>query len=212
MKADSVEAGDGQDSVEFSRLVTAEDLKPGVIERSFSPNTEESAALAQRFGVTAVRDVTADVVLRRKGRSHIVVLEGRLKAEVEQPCVVTLEPVTETLEEQFVLRFTLDPAQAALDSAESAGLEVMIDPEADDPPEPAGPRGIDVGEAVAQQLSVAISPYPRAQGLASEGEVFSSGGPDGAESDDDETSGSAGKVNPFAVLEALKSGEKDGKD
>lgn len=213
MKTDSVEAGNGQETVEFSRLVSVDDLKSGVLERSFSSNAVESQALAQRFGVAAVRNVTADVVLRRKGRSHLVLLEGRLRAEVEQACVVTLEPVTETLDERFVLRFTLDPAKAGTESAVDADMEIMVDPEADDPPELIGPDGvIDVGEAVAQQLSLAINPYPRAQGLAPEGEVFSSGRQDDAESNDEETREKLGKVNPFAVLEALKSGKKDGKD
>lgn len=210
MKANSVEAGNGQDTVEFSRLVSVEDLKPGVIERDFSADTAESEALARRFGVTAVRNLSANAVLRRKGRSHLVVLEGRFKAEVEQPCVVTLEPVIETLDERFVLRFTLDPTKVRTESAEGAGLEVLIDPEAEDPPEPAGEKGIDVGEAVAQQLSVAINPYPRAQGLAPGGEVFSAVRKDGASGEDDETNGKPEGRNPFAVLETLKSGKKDG--
>lgn len=209
MKTDSVEAGKGQDPVEFSRLVSVDDLKPGVIERDFSANTLESQALARRFGVTAVRNLSVNAVLRRKGRSHLVVLEGRFKAEVEQACVVTLEPVIEALEESFVLRFTLDPTKVRTESADSAGLEVLIDPEADDPPEPAGVMGIDVGEAVAQQLSVAINPYPRAQNLAPDGEVFSAVRKDGAQSEDDETNEKPRGVNPFAVLETLKSGKKD---
>lgn len=213
MKTDSVEAGNGQETVEFSRLVSVDDLKPGVLERSFSSNAVESRALAQRFGVSAIRSVTADVVLRRKGRSHLILLEGRLKAEVEQACVVTLEPVTERLDERFTLRFTLDPAKAGTESTADAGMEIMVDPEADDPPEAVGPGGvIDVGEAVAQQLSLAINPYPRAQGLAPEGEVFSSANRDDAESNGEETREKSGRVNPFAVLETLKSGKKDAND
>lgn len=212
MKTVPVEAGSGQDTVEFSRLVSVDDLRPGVIERDFVADPEESEALAGRFGVTAVRNLKVHAVLRRKGRSHIVALEGRFEAEVEQPCVVTLEPVIETLSESFVLRFTLDPTKVRSESADGAGLEILIDPEADDPPEPAGEKGIDVGEAVAQQLSVAINPYPRAQGLAPGGEVFSAVRKDGAQSEDDETSEKPEGVNPFAILETLKSGKKDSED
>ncbi len=210
MKADPVEADNGQDSAEFSRLVSIEDLKPGVIEREYSADAAECEALAQRFGVTAIRNLTAQVVLRRKGRSDLVVLEGRLSGEVEQPCVVTLEPVREAVEDRFLLRYTLDPSRVKPESGQDAVQEVMIDPEAEDPPEPAGPEGIDVGEAVAQQLSVAINPYPRAQGLAADGEVFSSAGKDGAGGEQDETEEKPAGRNPFAVLGALRDGKKDG--
>ena len=33
-----------------------------------------------------------------------------------------------------------------------------------DPPEPLPPEGLDLGELVAQQLAVALDPYPRASG------------------------------------------------
>ncbi len=139
-----------------------------------------------------------------------MVLEGQLSGEVEQLCVVTLEPVSESVEDRFLLRYTLDPSRVRPDSAQNAAQEVMIDPEAEDPPEPAGPEGIDVGEAVAQQLSVAINPYPRAQGLASEGEVFSSAGANGAGEENKETEEKPAERNPFAVLGSLRDGKKDG--
>ncbi len=210
MKAGPVEAGDGQDSAEFSRLVSIEDLNPGMIERRYEASAEECAALARRFGITALRKLVAEAVLRRKGRSDLIRLEGRLSAEVEQPCVATLEPVIEGVEESFELRFTLDPVKAAGESAAAGAADVVIDPEADDPPELVGPKGIDVGEVIAQQLSVAINPYPRLPDAVLEEEVLSAG-PDSAQAEgaEAEVEGPA-KENPFAVLKLLKSGEKDG--
>ena len=204
-----MEAGDGQDSAEFSRLVSIEDLSPGMIERRYEASAEECAALARRFGITALRKLVAETVLRRKGRSDLIRLEGRLSAEVEQPCVATLEPVVEGVEESFELRFTLDPVKAAGESA-AAGADVIIDPEADDPPELVGPKGIDVGEVIAQQLSVAINPYPRLPDAVLEEEVLSAG-PDSAQAEGAEAEvEEPAKENPFAVLKLLKSGEKDG--
>ena len=210
MKADPVEADIGQERVEFSRLVSIDDLKPGEIERRFDADETECVALAERFGVLAVRDLKAEVTLRRKGRSDLIVLQGRLSAEVEQSCVVTLEPVGETVEEDFLLRFTLDPAKAAADSSEGSGGDVVIDPEADDPPEAAGPLGIDVGEAIAQQLSVAINPYPRAPGAGLDSAASSPASEGGAGGRRDEKIEKAADNNPFAVLKTLKSGKKDG--
>jgi hypothetical protein len=34
----------------------------------------------------------------------------------------------------------------------------------DDPPETLGPDGLDLGEAVVQQLALALEPYPRSEG------------------------------------------------
>ncbi|WP_282609149.1 DUF177 domain-containing protein [Pelagibius sp. Alg239-R121] len=201
MKADPVEAGIGQESLEFSRVISMDDLNPGVIERRFSADETECAALAARFGVTALRNVLATVVLRRKARGDLVVLEGDLTAEVEQPCVVTLEAVNESVNESFVLRFTLDSAKAELD--------VTIDPEADDPPEAVGPEGIDVGEVIAQQLSVAINPYPRAPDVEMEEVVLSSAPKGAGETKTDEKNEKPAGPNPFAVLETLKSGKED---
>lgn len=210
MKADPVKAGIAQDSTEFSRLVSIEDLNPGLVERHYEANEAECASLAERFGITAVRNLEADAVLRRKGRNDLIRLEGRFTAEVVQPCVVTLEPVTEAVEESFELRFTLDPRKAQGESETSGAPDVVIDPEAEDPPELVDPGGIDVGEVIAQQLSVAINPYPRLPGATLEQEVLSAG-PDAAKAEGTEAEEEKpAKENPFAVLKTLKSGKKDG--
>ena len=65
--------------------------------------------------------------------------------------------------------------------------EVGCQPEAEGPPEPVGPQGIDLGEAVAQQLAIALDPYPRAPGAALPEEPRAAGG-------------------PFAALKSLKRG------
>jgi len=63
---------------------------------------------------------------------------------------VTLDPVPGHVEDEFALLFA--------DEAEDAGA---LDPNAD-PIEPLVDGRIDIAEAVAQQLSLAIDPYPRA--------------------------------------------------
>ena len=68
--------------------------------------------------------------------------------------------------------------------------EVVIDPEADDPPEPLGDGQVDAGEIVTQQLALALDPYPRAPGSALTAEA-----------------GAAPAESPFRVLAALKTGQ-----
>jgi hypothetical protein len=67
----------------------------------------------------------------------------------------------------------------------------MVEPEEEEPPEPVGPRGIDLGEAVAQQLALALDPYPRAPGAALPEDLRAE----------------TGAESPFAVLERLKRGK-----
>ncbi len=106
--------------------------------------------------------------------------------------MATLEPVSARLEEDFALLYDLDAAAA---QGEAVGArEVMVEPEAEEPPEPVGPLGIDLGEAVAQQLAIALDPYPRAPGAALPEELRAGAG------------GARAAEGPFAALESLKRG------
>lgn len=148
-----------------------------------------------------------------KKRAGLLRLSGHLSAEVSQACVVTLEPVASRIEEDFTLLYSLEPDPlaapvagplaaplAAPPAAPPAALggaaaEVVVDPEAEGPPEPLGAAGLDLGEVVAQQLAEALNPYPRAPGAEHSG---TSAAPATAE---------PGPARGFAVLEALKQRE-----
>jgi uncharacterized metal-binding protein YceD (DUF177 family) len=111
----------------------------------------ECAALAARFGIPGIASLHADLDLLAEAGGTVLV-RGRLRAQVTQLCVVTLEPVEQEVAEAFTLRFL--PAER----------------EPEDGPEeidqiPTGPGDIaDLGEAVAEQLALALDPYPRAPG------------------------------------------------
>ena len=108
----------------------------------------ECAALAERLRIPAVHGVRCRFTLRRQGPA--VHADGVLEARVEQSCVVSLEPVEQVVMERFHVRFV--PASAL---AEEDG-----DP--DTPDElPYDGNTIDVGEAAAEQLALALDPYPR---------------------------------------------------
>jgi uncharacterized metal-binding protein YceD (DUF177 family) len=110
----------------------------------------ECGALARRMGILAVHSLTADLLLRPVEEGRIAVT-GRLRAEVEQECVVSLEPVRQVVEEDIAWRLLPD------------GMEPSDGD--DDPDDIEGPGGVaDLGEALAQQLSLALDPYPKAPG------------------------------------------------
>jgi uncharacterized metal-binding protein YceD (DUF177 family) len=111
---------------------------------------EECAALARRFDIPGVAAFSAEVTLRPEP-GGVIRATGRLHAEVTQTCVVTLEPVAQTVEEAVDLRF-LPPGQEPGD-------------EPDEPDEiPMEGHQLDLGEALAEQLALALDPYPRAPG------------------------------------------------
>ncbi len=176
---------------EFSRLVPVDRLGEAEITEEISAEPGERAALARRFGLLSLDRLSATLRLERAGARNLVRIAGRLAAEVTQACVVTLEPVSARLEKDFTLLYDLDAA--AQGEAEGA-REVIVEPEAEEPPEPVGQHGIDLGEAVAQQLAIALDPYPRAPGAALPEEPRAGAG------------GARAAEGPFATLESLKRG------
>lgn len=162
---------------EFSRHLPLARLPDEGREERLKANPAECAALARRFGIPAVNRLEAVVRLQPETGGGVSVT-GRLSAEVVQECVVTLEPVTQAVEEQVALRI-LGPEE-----------EPSEDPEAPDEITAEG-DSVDLGEAIAEQLSLALDPYPRAPGAAL---------PGGEEGPD------APPTGPFAALAAFKKG------
>lgn len=137
---------------EFSRFVALDELDGGPLTRMIEATDAERAALRARFGLVSLTSLAAKVVLRRLPAGPLVRVEGRLEADVEQRCIVTLEPVPEHIEEAF---------------SETYGPEDYRPPaelDDEDLPESFDDGGIDVGELVAQILSLSLDPYPRAAG------------------------------------------------
>ena len=98
----------------------------------------------------ALDRLTAAVALHREG-GGLIRLEAEFEAEFAQECVVTLEPVAGKIAQSFALVY--GPAEDGPDE---------IDLDADAPAfEPLTGDAIDIGEAVAQELSLALPEFPR---------------------------------------------------
>jgi uncharacterized metal-binding protein YceD (DUF177 family) len=114
---------------------------------------EECSALAARFDLAALERLEGKVRIELADAANTIHVAGRLEADVIQTCVVTLEPVPAHVEVQFDRLFSRDVP------AEAHG-EVEIDPEAE-MPEPLAGDKLDLGEILAEELSLALDPYPR---------------------------------------------------
>ncbi|HEY0523265.1 MAG TPA: DUF177 domain-containing protein [Stellaceae bacterium] len=195
---------------EFSRLVSVARLASGA-EASYqiAPNEEERRRLAERFGLVDLGSLTAEIRLRRLSGGRIR-LDGELAADVVQECVVMLEPFASRVADRFTVIYG-EVEEDALDVLLVDGDEELIEPLAGD--------ALDIGEAVAQQLSLVLDPYPRSPGAELPPEAASGGEPAGSagggETDDRGSAATATaaaggqgdeKPNPFAVLAALRKG------
>ncbi|HWE74216.1 MAG TPA: DUF177 domain-containing protein [Stellaceae bacterium] len=115
--------------------------------------------MAKRFALLALDRLEAKVrVTPMPGGFYR--LAADFKADLAQPCAVTSEPVPAHIEESFTL--TYGPAEEE--------TEIVLDGEAE-PIEPLDDGMIDMGEAVAQQLSLSLDPFPRAPGASLEEEA-----------------------------------------
>jgi len=136
---------------EFSHLIRWRDIGTAPRTERLEAETDVRAALATRFGLIALDRLSATVTLVTAAGG--VAAHGRFAAAGAQPCAVSAEPVPFTLDEDFALLFTI-ASEAASDEIELtvADLDVM----------PVDGDVLDLGEAVAQSLGLALDPYPRA--------------------------------------------------
>ena len=176
-----------QQQVEFSRLVSPEALSEDQSLRRIEATEDERKALAARFGLLSLDRLEATLHLRRPGRGRLIRVTGHFEAEVTQACVVSLEPVRGQVSGEVALVYSLERGSGE----DPRQLDVPV--EGEDPPEAIGPEGLDLGEAVAQILAVALEPYPRAPGVRSAQTEW------GCDESDREASGGV-----FAQLEVLK--------
>lgn len=133
---------------EFERIFEAARLPAG--EQVLTASEAECAALAKRFGLVAVKMLTARITLVADGPS--VRATGSFKTEVVQSCAVSGDDLPVSIAEPIALRFV--PAGDAPQDEE----EIELTADELDEIEMQAAR-FDLGEAVAQSLALAIDPY-----------------------------------------------------
>ena len=109
----------------------------------------ERAAVARRFDLVAIDRLAAELTMRRDGAGILVT--GRVTAAVVQACSVTAERLEVAVDEPVLVRF-VEPA--------TDEEEVELSADALDTIEIEG-GAIDLGEAAAQTMALALDPFPR---------------------------------------------------
>ncbi|MFA6116718.1 MAG: DUF177 domain-containing protein [Sphingomonas sp.] len=140
---------------EFSRLERIDTIGEGEREITISATAEERAALASRFGLKSIDRLVGTFRLRRDAAG--VVARGKVVAKLVQACVVTDDPLPVSVDEPVALRFV------AGDKPE--GDEIELSEDALDTMSFDG-AAIDLGEAAAETMALALDPFPRGPNAA----------------------------------------------
>jgi uncharacterized metal-binding protein YceD (DUF177 family) len=132
------------------------------------------AGIAKLAGLTALPKLQAAFDVARRGAGlHVT---GRVTGEVGQTCVVTLEPLSNAVDEEVDLLFLPDAPEPLAEGDTD-----------EDAPEPLIGGRIDLGAIATEFLMLGVDPYPRKEGVSF----------DPPQVDDD-------TPHPFAALAALK--------
>jgi uncharacterized metal-binding protein YceD (DUF177 family) len=170
---------------EFSRLYRLDSLSEEPRPVAIEADPAEREALARRFELIALDALSASGTLARRGET--VEAAGTLRARVVQSCVATAEPVEAWVEEEYRVEFRPLPAGGRPEEEIELGegeLDVVFHEGG----------AVDLGEAVAQTLLLALDPYPRSP--AAEAALKEAG----VKSEEE----ARAESSPFAALAALK--------
>jgi hypothetical protein len=145
-----------------------------------SADAQTRAGVAAAAGLRSLPRLEASFDVSRHGREGLRVV-GQISATVGQVCVVTLEPIESTVEEQVDLVFAPPPPVGADQDGEPKLGQI------EDAPEPLINGTLDLGLLATEFLMLGIDPYPRKPGATFETPAAADDG-----------------NRPFAALAALK--------
>ena len=140
---------------EFSRIERADTIGEGERTVRIEADEAERAALAERFELKSVDSLEAAFQLRRDALG--IIARGHVRGAVVQACVVTDDPIPVVIDEPVALRFVVDDVagEGEIELDEDALDTMLYDGAA-----------LDLGEAAAETMALALDPYPRGPNAA----------------------------------------------
>jgi uncharacterized metal-binding protein YceD (DUF177 family) len=179
---------------EFSRLAQVDDIPKEGITFAVEANAVEREALACRFGAVAIESLKAEISLHPKQGRGCWQVEGRVRGQVVQECVVTLNPVRTESDFAFERRYVTNIRGGTREEFGREGDAVLaLDQE--DVPEILTGGVIDLGEIVAEEFALSLDPFPRAAGVVFNGYSTE------ADNQDNATSAFTALANRHSVIE-----------
>ncbi|MEM9106628.1 MAG: DUF177 domain-containing protein, partial [Pseudomonadota bacterium] len=142
----------------FSYRVNVGHISGNPVTVFLEANLREREALAERWGVDRVDCIVAELTLARWKKDGVRI-KGQVKADIEQSCVVSLEPVSSHVDETFEALFVPEGSKLARIVTDESG-EMVVEAEGPDLPETFTGDSIDVGAVCEEFIVLAIDPYP----------------------------------------------------
>ncbi len=129
-------------------------------------DAEVRAILARTANLRELPRLEASFDLRRKG-AGVLHVTGEVVADIGQNCVVTLDPVEQSLHEPVDVTFSPGAADT-LGDGDGEATFTMTDTDA---PEPLADGNVDLGVIATEYFLLGIDPYPRKEGAVFESTV-----------------------------------------
>ncbi len=170
-------------------VVRVDKLPAGGRRLKVTAQKKRLAEIARYLKVAAVKHLSADLLVTSfKGGIRV---SGKLAAGIVQPCVVTLDPVVQAIDEPLERVFLFGPD---INANAAAGSENFIDLSAQEIPEPFAGDELDLSATVFEVIGLAIELYPRLPGAKISAELAR----DNRE-----------ELSPFAVLRSKKPSDNE---
>lgn len=137
---------------ELSQIIKLSDIGGAPLTGKIIADDQQRAALAKRFDLPSIESLTADYRLETK--EHEIRFTGSIRSGLHQACAISGQPFAVDVNEAFNIIFVeKTDITSSEEEIELASEDCdMIEYEA---------AQIDLGEAIAQTLYLALDPYPR---------------------------------------------------
>ncbi|MGA7457871.1 MAG: DUF177 domain-containing protein [Methyloceanibacter sp.] len=174
----------------LSRIFKVNEIKDGASGEIIATEAEMKA-IAGLLDLARLKVLTLDYRFNHCGSGRLR-LTGRLKADVTQTCVVSLDPVDARIDVPLEVEFWAEALlQTSETSTELPGSVVQLEGA-----EPIVCGQIDLGSVAHETLATSLDPYPKREGVSFD---WSQAEPNQAQE---------AQSGPFAALAALKRGER----
>ncbi len=139
---------------EFSHIVNVDNIANKGVHLKLKPNSDELTKLASRFNLLSLNNFNIKLHVKPVSAGNKILVNGHIKADIIQSCIINLSQVSSKIDEEFQLNFITV-------NYDSIGNKDDLEISLNDDYDIIEDNMIDIGEVAAQQLSLIIDPYPR---------------------------------------------------
>lgn len=156
------------------------------------PTADERQAMADDLEIVSVETCDVELVFKRWRRDGVSV-KGRIVAQIMQECAVTLDPISNRIDEE-IDRIFLPEGSKLLKPRLSSDGELLIDYDGQDEPESFSGDTLDAWEIALEHFALGIDPFARKEGVEFQTQSSSEDNKDKSENEE---------KSPFAALQGL---------